>query len=134
MERSSKSWHAVGAPARARKNADELATLSLLPAHGGDQGALPDAGRQDRSLRWEDLTIVTSPVTLLEVLVVPYRAGNLALATRYEALRTRSRGVVPREIDRGQLRAAAQFRAVAGARTLDALQLAAALTGDAPHS
>lgn len=75
----------------------------------------------------EELTIVTSAVTLLEVLVVPYRAGNLALATRYEEILTRSRGVVLREIERGQLLAAAQFRAVAGVRTPDALQLAAAL-------
>ncbi|MBW3571823.1 MAG: PIN domain-containing protein [Gemmatimonadetes bacterium] len=75
----------------------------------------------------EDLTIVTSAVTLLEVLVVPYRAGNLTLATRYEALLTRSRGVLMREIDRAQLRAAAQLRAVAGVRTPDALQLAAAV-------
>lgn len=72
-------------------------------------------------------TIVTSAVTLLEVLVVPYRAGNRALANRYEALLTRSRGVRLREIDRAQLRAAAQLRSVAGLRTPDALQLAAAL-------
>lgn len=75
----------------------------------------------------EALTIVTSAVTLLEVLVVPYRAGNLPLATRYEALLNRSRGVRLREIDHGLLRAAAQLRATAGVRTPDALQLAAAL-------
>lgn len=75
----------------------------------------------------EELTIVTSAVTLLEVLVVPYRAGNMPLALRYEAILTRSRGVSLREIDRGQLRAAAQLRAVSGVRTPDALQLAAAL-------
>lgn len=75
----------------------------------------------------EDLTIVTSAVTLLEVLVVPYRAGNLPLANRYEALLNRSRGVRLREIDQGLLRAAAQLRATAGVRTPDALQLAAAL-------
>jgi predicted nucleic acid-binding protein len=75
----------------------------------------------------EELTIVTSAVTLLEVLVVPYRAGNLALATRYEEILTRSRGVLLRHIDGAQLRAAAQLRAVAGVRTPDALQLAAAL-------
>jgi predicted nucleic acid-binding protein len=75
----------------------------------------------------EELAIVTSAVTLLEVLVVPYRAGNLALASRYEALLTRSRGVTVREIDHTQLRAAAQLRAVTAVRTPDALQLAAAL-------
>lgn len=75
----------------------------------------------------EELTIVTSAVTLLEVLVVPYRAGNLALATRYEELLARSRGVRLQEIDRAQLRAAAHLRAVSGVRVPDALQLAAAL-------
>lgn len=75
----------------------------------------------------EALTIVTSAVTLLEVLVVPYRAGNQPLAERYEALLTRGRGVVLRDIDRPLLRAAAQLRAVAGVRTPDALQLSAAL-------
>lgn len=75
----------------------------------------------------EQLTIVTSAITLLEVLVVPYRAGNMVLASRYEALLTRSRGMFLREIDRTQVLAAAQLRAVAGVRTPDALQLAAAL-------
>ena len=70
---------------------------------------------------------VTSALTLLEVLVVPYRAGNLPLAARYEALLTRSRGVRLVELDRAQLRAAAQLRARYRVRTPDALQLAAAL-------
>lgn len=74
--------------------------------------------------------IVTSAITLLEVLVVPYRAGNLALGERYEALLTRGRGIRLVELDRLQLRAAAQLRALhGGLRTPDALQLAAALTG-----
>lgn len=75
-----------------------------------------------------ELEIVTSAITLLEVLVVPYRAGILPLAARYEALLTRSRGVRLIDLDRTQLRAAAQLRAVHGVRTPDALQLAAALT------
>jgi len=40
--------------------------------------------------RWR---AVTSGVTLLETLVVPYRIGDDALADRYEALLTRSRGL-----------------------------------------
>jgi predicted nucleic acid-binding protein len=72
--------------------------------------------------------VVTSTVTLLEVLVVPYRAGDLALAERYEALLTRGRGIRLVGLDRAQLRAAAQLRALHGAlRTPDALQVAAAL-------
>jgi len=72
--------------------------------------------------------IVTSAVTLLEVLVVPFRTGEVALGGLYEALLTRSRGVRLVEIDRGQLRAAAQLRAHYDLRTPDALQLAAALS------
>ena len=73
--------------------------------------------------------LVTSALTLLEVLVVPYRAGDVGLAERYEALLTRSRGLMLVGIERGQLRAAAQLRAAFGVRTPDALQLAAALAG-----
>ena len=73
--------------------------------------------------------VVTSSLTLLEVLVVPYRAGNVALAERYEACLSRSRGVRLVEIGRAHLRVAAQLRALhAALRTPDALQLAAALS------
>ena len=75
-------------------------------------------------------TAVTSALTLLEVLVVPYRAGNLDLVRRYEALLTRSRGLHLVDLGREQLRFAAHLRAVHRVvRTPDALQLAAALTG-----
>jgi predicted nucleic acid-binding protein len=72
--------------------------------------------------------IVTSALTLLEVLVVPYRAGDVPLAARYETVLTRSRGLRLVEFDRSQLRTAAQLRALHGVRTPDALQLAAALS------
>ncbi len=75
------------------------------------------------------LTAVTSSLTLLEVLVVPFRAGNVALADRYEQALTRSRGLRLIDIDRGQLRAAAQLRSVfPRVRTPDALQISAALS------
>jgi predicted nucleic acid-binding protein len=69
----------------------------------------------------------TSGVTLLEVLVAPYRAGDLSLAARYEALLTRSRNLHLVELDRPLLRAAAHLRATCEVKTPDALQLAAAL-------
>lgn len=75
-----------------------------------------------------DLLLVTSAVTLLEVQVVPYRVGDSALAERYEALLTRSRGLTMVDLDRGLLRTAAQLRARFNVRTPDALQLAAALS------
>lgn len=77
-----------------------------------------DSGRRE---------LITSALTLLEVLVVPYRSGDHLLAGRYEALLTRSRGVRVAEISRDHLRAAAQLRAATGVKTPDALQLVAAL-------
>jgi predicted nucleic acid-binding protein len=77
-----------------------------------------DAGRRE---------LVTSALTLLEVLVVPYRSGDNLLAGRYEALLTQSRGVRMAEISRDHLRAAAQLRAATGVKAPDSLQLVAAL-------
>jgi predicted nucleic acid-binding protein len=71
--------------------------------------------------------IVTSALTLLEVLVVPYRAGNAGLARRYEGLLSNSRGIALMDLTRDQLRTAAQLRATTGVKIPDALQLAAAL-------
>jgi predicted nucleic acid-binding protein len=74
------------------------------------------------------LELVTSALTLLEVLVVPYRAGDVALAARYEAALTRSRGVRLIDFTREHLRVAAQLRAATNVATPDALQLAAAFS------
>ena len=74
--------------------------------------------------------LVTSAVTLLEVLVVPYRVGDVQLAKRYELLLTRSRGVHMVDVTRDQLRAAAQLRAATGMKTPDALQIASALSAE----
>lgn len=81
--------------------------------------AAMDAGR---------IEAISSSLTLFEVLVVPYRAGDIALAGRYEELLTGSRGLRLIDIDRAQLRAAAQLRGVHRAvKTPDAIQLCAAL-------
>jgi len=74
-----------------------------------------------------DLEGVTSGLTLLEVLVAPYRAGNFRLAERYEALLTRSRGLRLIDIDRPLLRSAALLRATVRLKLPDAIQIAAAL-------
>ena len=78
-----------------------------------------DAGR---------LAAVTSAVTLLETLVVPYRRGEAPLVGLYEDLLTHSRGLLMVDLERPLLRATAQLRAVTRVRTPDALQLTAALT------
>lgn len=75
------------------------------------------------------LEMITSSLTLLEVLIVPYRTGDHLLATRYESILVRSRGVHIADISRDHLRAAAQLRATTGVKTPDSLQLVAALAG-----
>lgn len=78
-----------------------------------------------------DVEVVSSKLTLLEVMVVPYRVGQLQLAERYELLLTGSRHIRLLDIDLDLLRAAAYLRALHGVRTPDALQLAAALAARA---
>ena len=78
-------------------------------------------------------TLVTSALTLHEVLILPFRAGNGALAARYERLLTQSRGVRLVDISRDLLRAAAQMRAAAGIKAPDALHLATAIGAGCRH-
>jgi predicted nucleic acid-binding protein len=71
---------------------------------------------------------VTSVLTLLETLVVPYRAGDRELASSYEAILLTARGLTLLPMDLPTIRLAAQIRASTSARTADALQLATALS------
>jgi predicted nucleic acid-binding protein len=77
-----------------------------------------------------ELVGVTSGLSLMEVLVVPYQSGNSALADRYESLVTNSRGLRFIEVDRRLLKAAAQLRATIKLKPPDAIQVAAALVCD----
>ncbi len=72
-------------------------------------------------------SLVTSDLTLLEVLVLPFRVGNMALAEQYEALLTQSRGLSMLSIEKSHLRAAAQLQARYRLRAPDALHIATAL-------
>ncbi len=76
------------------------------------------------------IAAVTSALTLLEVLVVPLRAADEALARRYEALLASSRGLELVDVSRAILRDAAALRAATGMRTPDAIQIATALQRD----
>ena len=66
----------------------------------------------------------------MEVLVVPYRTGNISLADRYEALLTRSLGLRFIDVDRPLLKAAAQLRAAIELKPPDAIQVAAAMVAN----
>lgn len=79
-----------------------------------------------------ELEVVTSSLTLLEVLVIPFRFANAALIDRYETLLTKSRGLRLVDLDRDFLRSVAQVRAATRAKTPDAMQLAAAMAAGCP--
>lgn len=79
-----------------------------------------------------ELEAVTSSLTLLEVLVVPFRFSNAVLIERYETLLTKSQGLRLVDLDRDFLRAVAQVRASTRAKTPDAIQLAAAMAAGCP--
>jgi len=79
-----------------------------------------------------ELEAVTSSLTLLEVLVIPFRFANAALIDRYETLLTKSRGLRLVDLDREFLRSVAQVRASTRAKTPDAMQLTAGMAAGCP--
>jgi len=81
-----------------------------------------------QSIDHGDIPAVTSSLTLLETLVIPYRVGDRDLATRYETTLTAGQGLTLVPIDPPLLRLAAEIRAATSVRTADALQLATAMT------
>ncbi len=72
------------------------------------------------------LSAVTSGVTLLETLVIPFRNKDNDLALQYEQLLSESRGLRLLSLDRDLLRQAAHLRASFEIKTPDALQLVCA--------
>jgi predicted nucleic acid-binding protein len=79
-----------------------------------------------------EIEAVTSSLTLLEVLVIPFRFANAVLIDRYETLLTKSRGLRLVDLDRSFLRFVAQIRASTRAKVPDAVQLAAAMAEGCP--
>jgi predicted nucleic acid-binding protein len=77
-----------------------------------------------------ELAAATSALTLMEVLVLPYRISNFSLAERYESLLTRSRGLRFVELNRPLLRGAARLRGAFNLKPPDALQVAAAMAAE----
>ena len=73
---------------------------------------------------------VTSVLTLLETLVLPYRSGDRDLAAKYEAILTNGRGLTVVPIQLPVIRLAAEIRGKTSTRTPDALQLATALVAN----
>lgn len=79
-----------------------------------------------------DFLVVTSTVTLLEVLVHPLRCNNKALAAEYRDILLNS-NLITLEVSNAIAEHAAQLRATHNIRTPDAIQLGAALDAGATY-
>jgi predicted nucleic acid-binding protein len=79
-----------------------------------------------------DFLVVTSAVTLLEVLVHPLRSNNKELATEYRDILLNSKLTIL-EVSSSIAEQAAQLRADYNIRTPDAIQISAALGAGASH-
>jgi predicted nucleic acid-binding protein len=79
-----------------------------------------------------DFTVITSTVTLLEVLVHPLRRNNTALAAEYRDILLNSK-LITVEVSSMIAEKAARLRAVHNIRTPDAIQISAALNAGATH-
>jgi predicted nucleic acid-binding protein len=78
-----------------------------------------------------EFKVVTSIVTLLEVLVHPIRNGNEILAQKYRDLLFNAENLSTLELNRGIAEEAARLRASHNIRTPDSIQMATAIVGGA---
>jgi predicted nucleic acid-binding protein len=79
-----------------------------------------------------DFLVVTSTVTLLEVLVHPLRSNNKELATEYRDILLNSR-LMTLEVSSPIAELAAHLRSAYDIRTPDAIQVSAAISAEATH-
>ncbi len=84
-----------------------------------------------RALNRGEFMVVTSTITVLEVLVQPLRRGDTTLVEEYRDILFNSEGLTTIEVSPGIAEAAAQLRAVHNLRPLDAIQLATSISEDA---
>jgi predicted nucleic acid-binding protein len=74
-----------------------------------------------------DFVFITSSITLLEVLVMPFREGQINLVEKYINILTNAPGIELFEITNAISIKAAELRAKYNLRTPDAIQLATAI-------
>ena len=79
-----------------------------------------------------DFAVVTSTITLLEMLVHPLRSNNRELAAEYRDILLNSR-LMTMEVSNTVAEQAARLRATHNIRTPDAIQISAALNAGASH-
>ena len=78
-----------------------------------------------------EFRVVTSVVTLLEVLVYPLRQGNRILAQQYRDILFDEEGLTTIEVSPAIAEVAAQLRATYNVQTPDSIQMATAISGGA---
>lgn len=83
------------------------------------------------ALERRELRIVTSTVTLLEVLVAPMRHNDAQLATKYRNILLKTRDLSIIVLSQSIAEEAARLRAIYNLRTADAIQMATALSSRA---
>jgi predicted nucleic acid-binding protein len=74
-----------------------------------------------------EFSVVTSVVTLLEVLVHPFRNGDTQLARQYRDILLNAEGLTTILLSQGVAEDAARLRAAHNIRTPDAIQMATAI-------
>lgn len=80
-----------------------------------------------RALNRGEFRVVSSVVTLLEVLVYPLREGDAALAQEYRDILFDEEGLTTIEVSPAIAQEAARLRAVHNLHSLDAIQMATAI-------
>ena len=78
-----------------------------------------------------EITIITSIVTLLEVLVHPTKSGNADLAKKYRELLFKTKGIKTIDVTQEVAEEAARLRASYNIRTPDAIHVATAIKAGA---
>ncbi|MEJ1935693.1 type II toxin-antitoxin system VapC family toxin [Nostoc sp. NIES-2111] len=78
-----------------------------------------------------EFTVITSVLTITEVLVYPLRQGNTILAQQYRDILFNSQGLTTIEVFPDIAETAAQLRANYNLRTPDAIHIATAIRGGA---
>lgn len=77
------------------------------------------------------IEVITTNITLLEVLVQPYRTGNDKLAEKYRDILLNAEGLTTFEVTHEISENAAKLRAKYSIRTPDSIQISTALTNTA---
>lgn len=78
-----------------------------------------------------EFQVITSTLTLTEVLIHPLRAGNVELAGQYRDILFEQENLTTVAVSPAIAELAAQLRAKHNLRTPDAIQIATAIQGDA---